>query len=321
MPSARRDQQDGIREICRIYDMRDILKTPTLRGLFLCPLPGHVHANHTPSFRIWIASDGVQRFHCFGNCGKKGDIVDLVGYLHIPNYNDKDKRCVQAAADLLGSLLPVSPPRSVLKPKALPPNKWRYPLGQEVVDYAARRGLTPETLKRFKVGQMAYTRKDGASLCYMTMPAFEDGVLKAIKYRSTRQAGPRFWMAEGSRQTLFNYDGVVYVDEPLLVLKGEIPVMLMEQHGFHACCPVAGEGSNLDVKYRAALSFSKKRVLVGDNDANLDVRRRMQGKAKERAEFLAAEMRFPPNAYKDIDEWFLAEPETALPTIQGWLEG
>ena len=321
MPSERRDGQEGLREICRIYDMRDILKAPTLRGLLLCPLPGHAHASNTPSFRIWTASDGIQRFHCFGNCGKKGDIVDLAGYLYVPNYNDKDKGCVQAAADLLGSLLPVSPPKPVLKPRSLPPNKWRYPLGQEVAGYAARRGLTADTLTRFKVGEMAYVRKDGASLCYMTMPAFEDGVLKAIKYRSTRPAGPRFWMAEGSHQTLFNYDGVVYVDEPLLVLKGEIPVMLLEQYGFHACCPVAGEGSNLDVKYRAALSFSRKRVLVGDNDANPEVRRRMQDKARERARFLDAETHFPPAAYKDIDAWVLAEPELALPTIQSWLEG
>jgi hypothetical protein len=92
------------------------------------------------------------------------------------------------------------------------------------------------------------------------------------------------------------------------------------QHGFRACCPVAGEGSGLDNRYRVALSFSEKLVLIGDNDANQEVRRRMQDKAKERADFLTAELHFPPQEYKDIDNWVLAEPETALPIIKGWLE-
>ncbi|MBB3460986.1 CHC2 zinc finger domain-containing protein [Rhizobium sp. BK377] len=38
-----------------------------------CPF----HAEDTPSFKIFIAHDGVERFHCFG-CGKQGDVLDFV---------------------------------------------------------------------------------------------------------------------------------------------------------------------------------------------------------------------------------------------------
>ncbi|WP_157179738.1 CHC2 zinc finger domain-containing protein [Rhizobium sp. CF142] len=38
-----------------------------------CPF----HAEGTPSFKIFIAHDGMERFHCFG-CGKQGDVLDFV---------------------------------------------------------------------------------------------------------------------------------------------------------------------------------------------------------------------------------------------------
>ncbi|MBB3655812.1 putative DNA primase/helicase [Rhizobium sp. BK650] len=38
-----------------------------------CPF----HAEDTPSFTIFIAHDGIERFHCFG-CGRKGDVLDFV---------------------------------------------------------------------------------------------------------------------------------------------------------------------------------------------------------------------------------------------------
>ncbi len=38
-----------------------------------CPF----HAEDTPSFKVFIARDGMERFHCFG-CGKQGDVLDFV---------------------------------------------------------------------------------------------------------------------------------------------------------------------------------------------------------------------------------------------------
>ena len=38
-----------------------------------CPF----HAEDTPSFKVFTARDGMERFHCFG-CGKQGDVLDFV---------------------------------------------------------------------------------------------------------------------------------------------------------------------------------------------------------------------------------------------------
>jgi hypothetical protein len=48
---------------------------------------------------------------------------------------------------------------------------------------------------------------------------------------------------EGSRLGLFNYDKVYLSTGTVFVVKGEIPAMLLQQLGYAACAPTAGEGS------------------------------------------------------------------------------
>jgi hypothetical protein len=44
----------------------------------------------------------------------------------------------------------------------------------------------------------------------------------------------------------------------------------------------------------------------------------MQAAAKERAKVLGAELRFPPEGYKDVDLWILKDPSAAS-VIRSWL--
>jgi hypothetical protein len=154
---------------------------------------------------------------------------------------------------------------------------------------------------------------------FMTMPTFEDGVLKGIKYRNTLAEFPdyftrwerlRFAAETGSKKSVFNIDAVAYKEDPFLIVKGEIPVMLLSQFGILACAPNAGEGAKA-AKWFPKLMLSAKRVLVGDNDA--------KDKAEMRAIELVAELRFPPEKYKDIDEFILAELD-AVEIVKGWLK-
>jgi hypothetical protein len=128
----------------------------------------------------------------------------------------------------------------------------------------------------------------------------------------------RFWAAKGSKKGLFNHDAVAYTSDPVLILKGEIPVMLCDQHGLLACAPTGGEGSYVGT-YFEKLAFSCKRVVVGDNDKDPGVRQKMRAAAKRRAKSLHAELRFPPEDFKDIDQWMLADPN-AVEVIRSWLE-
>ena len=289
-----------IEEARKLHDIQTILGTK--RRKIVCPLPGHAHHNHTPSFSIFWRG-GIQRFRCHGSCGAEGDVIDLVGYLRIPGYNRRDQEHrLQALALLDGSFEPeiVIPEKDT----DLAGGEWKafVPPGPEVIAYAARRGLTEETLQKFRVGQFG---------SMMTMPCFEEGRCVGVKMRSI--AGKRYVSLAGSRAGLFNYDAVYLTTKPVLIVKAEIPCMLLDQLGFLACAPTGGEGSyRQGEKWRLALALAPK-VVIGDNDEP----GRKHGPA--RAALLAADLRFPPDPYKDIDEFLLAEPQRAMDALKAWL--
>lgn len=313
---------NDLREVRKLYDMYDVLDLDNTRDKIVCPLPDHVHANNTPSFRIFFGEDGIQRFHCHGNCGHHGDVIDLVGYLSVTDYDGNNPEHIQRAISLLDQEAPIrTEPVVAPKRKGLAPNKWRdyLPPGREVIEYAATRGLHINTVEKFRIGQYSH---------FMAMPVFEDRILKMIKFRNlwpTEQCDEsdfdhlRFWTAKGSRKSLFNFDRVAYNPSPILVVKGEIPAMLLDQFGILACAPTGGESSYVE-EWAEALTLSQKIVVVGDNDRDPETREKMQEFARKRADILHAELRFPPEDFKDIDEFILADIH-ALELIRSWIWG
>lgn len=302
-----------IRDIARLHDIHIILGLDE-KKVHVCPLPQHVHSAHpTPSFAIRVYDDGVQRFKCFGSCGLSGDAVDAVGYTRIPNYDKENGDHVKMAASLLSQEFePLDEPVKRVERPPLDPLLWRdfYPAGERVREYARLRGLNPKTIKKFKIGE-----KSGA----MAIPCFRFEQLIGIKYRATwPNPTLRFWSEEGSQLGLFNHDRVVFTSDPVLVLKGEIPVMLLDQFGFAACCPTAGEGAWDMAAFKPLFAFSERVVVVGDNDRDSGVRERMQARAAQRAQSLGAVLKFPPEEYKDIDEWIISDPD-AIRTVKKWL--
>lgn len=300
---------DELRSVRKLYDMRQLLGMPNSKRVIMCPLPGHLHHSNTPSFSVFTGKDGVQRFHCFGNCNKQGDIIDLVGYMKIPGYKDHDpKDIMQAINYLVSSGVEIKEPQKIERPAELNPTEWKkyVPAGHRVVNYLRERGLFPETVEKFKIGEFQNA---------MTIPCFEGGILKAIKCRTINKK--IFFNIKGSVKSLFNHDTVLWSDEPILVLKGEIPVMMLDQMGFLACCVTGGEASDIE-PWKYVFSFSKKVVVVGDNDADPEINARMQAKMMKKAEILGGEFRTPPPKYKDIDEWLLAEP-MGIETVRSWL--
>jgi hypothetical protein len=299
---------EEIRDVRRIYDIHDILGVSSRARWMVCPLPGHVHRSNTPSFSIYWDGDGVQRFMCHGNCGLFGDVLDLVGYLEVPGYDKNSITSVMQAVAHLGEGHEIKPPERPRRVSLAPDQYKQYlPPGKDVFAYAATRGIQPETLESFRVGQKGH---------YMAMPCFEDGQLTGIKFRTITD-GLRFYAEKGSKKGLFNYDAVAYTDEPVLIVKGEIPVMVLSQLNILSCAPTGGEASAA-ADYYPILSFSKQRIVIGDNDPDPEVRKRMQAFAEERASTLRATLRFTPSGYKDIDQWILSD-ETAVEQIRGWM--
>jgi hypothetical protein len=302
---------DELRDIARLYDIYVLLGLDHRKKLFLCPLPQHIHTSNTPSFNVKVIH-GRQRWICFGNCGKGGDVIDLMGYMYIPNFSPKNPEHIRMAAARLQDK-PIAPPVVLAVKKELDQGLWRKyadELDSKVILYADRRGLTSETLKKFRIGS-----RKGA----MAIPVFENTVLKAIKFRSTaKQPKMRYWSEEGSQEALFNYDAIAYTEKPVLIVKGEIPVMLLDQYGLLACCTTVGEGKSDISEWKHLFAFCPKIVVVTDNDKDPEVRKKMVAKAEDRAKALNAELKAPPEKSKDIDAWVLDDPG-AIDTIKGWL--
>lgn len=254
--------------------------------------------------------DGKEYFVCHGNCGKQGDAVDLVGYLRIPGYNDKNPGHIQQALRLVNERYVFDMPEKKWyddKPKLIGTEWKQYvPAGEAVREYAKKRGLLETTLNHFQIGQ------DGN---LMVIPAFEDHRFMGIKYRNIKAIGTdlRYWSMKGSRIALFNYDDIAYTTEPVGILKGEIAVMALWQLGVKVCAPTAGEERNRD-KWLTALALSKRRVVIGDNDKT------GIAAGKIRAAYYHAKLVFPPKEFKDIDQWLLEQPGKAVPQILQWLK-
>jgi hypothetical protein len=293
--------KNDIAEARKTHDIVDVLGTD--KKSIICPLPQHIHHSNTPSFSVFWKR-GFQWWKCHGNCNAEGDIIDLVGYLRITGYdpkNTKDIRAALALVDQRYEMKIVIPEKEV----SLNGSEWIdfVPPGIEVIDYARNRGMTAETIHKFRVGQSGMA---------MTMPAFHDGLLRGIKFRNLTPHGLRYWSMEGSRQSLFNFDAVNMQTGTVFVVKAEIPCMIMDQEGFKACAPTGGEGGWVE-SWRTGLALAHK-VVIGDNDA--------PGKklGEKRAALLGADLKFPPEEYKDVDQWYLADKTHCLNTIHHWEE-
>jgi hypothetical protein len=106
--------------------------------------------------------------------------------------------------------------------------------------------------------------------------------------------------------------------KPILFLKGEIPYLYFRQRGYACVAPTSGESSRID-EWVLKLRHASKIVIVGDNDPNPEVDRKMKAFAQQRAELLGGILRFPPLWYKDIDEWCQVD-RNAFTVIDSWLE-
>jgi DNA primase len=169
------------------------------------------------------------------------------------------------------------------------------PIGSTAREYAHQRGLTDETIERFRVGQ---------DRMYMTIPSFRDGRLRGIKKRNCTDRGLRYVNESGSRGDLFNVDEVRFFSGHVFIVKGEIPAMLLSQEGFKAVAPTGGEGS-WDERWKLDLGLARL-TLIGDNDEF--------GKQAgyERSLGFGAALAFPPSEFKDVDMYMLARPEEAM---------
>lgn len=289
----------------RNHDILSILGTD--RKKIVCPLPGHVHHENTPSFSV-VWKKGVQWFRCHGNCGASGDVIDLIGYLRISCYDPHDleqrKRALKMLDDRYDVVIAIPEKEVVLKG-----DEWyRFlPIGEDGRAYANSRGLDDTTIDKFRLGQSGK---------WLSFPCFEEQRLRGIKLRSidpNDKGDERFRAVKGGRQGLYLIDACQYFTGTVFIVKGEIPALLLCQMGYRAVAPTGGEGGWTD-NWRTFLALANK-IVIGDNDVPGRIM------APKRAALMAADLVYPPEQYKDLDEWILASPEEARKQLDRWASG
>lgn len=314
------------------YDIQSILNTN--KKWMLCPLPGHTHSSNTPSFSIYWRQHGAenrQKFKCHGSCGAFGDVIDLIGYMNIPDYNPLSLPMKKQAASILtGGSFEVSHP---LAPPPPPPlSQWLaqefLPIHPECRKYLIDRGVQDWQIEKYMLGSAQSLNEEGIPTKgrdhLISFPVFHQGKLMGIKLRKTKADKQyRYFCVPGSQPGLYFYDEVFLTSEINFVVKGEIAALVLQaflkQNNLKAVqsAPTHGEQGFVD-NFRSVLSFAKN-VIIGDNDPNPKTRLDMQVAAQKRAAVLGGLLRFPDEGYKDIDDQILRDPQRSLSMLQRWI--
>ncbi|HYE31977.1 MAG TPA: DNA primase [Methylomirabilota bacterium] len=152
--------QSSIEQVRNANDIVDVIgaSLPLKRagGAFvaLCPF----HKEKTPSFNV---NPHKQIFHCFG-CHKGGDVFKWVQEYEGLSFPEAIERLAQRAGIMLQTTKPVDGQQTALKEKLLTihdqlAQRWHSALlneasGQIGRDYLAKRGVSLEAIKLFRIG-------------------------------------------------------------------------------------------------------------------------------------------------------------------------
>jgi twinkle protein len=171
-----------------------------LTAILNCPFCGDTEKKFAVSL-----VDGA--FNCLhkNNCGRTGSFWDLQKMLG-------DKPVKLDNNNFVTQLKPIKYDR----PKIHSDSKI-----DPAVEYLKSRGLTEETIKKFRIGF-----KNGAVM----FPYFKNGELLQVKYRSVSEK--KFWKEKNCETSLYNHDNCT--GEALAIAEGEIDCMTLDQYGIPA---------------------------------------------------------------------------------------
>jgi DNA primase len=141
------------------------------------------------------------------------------------------------------------------------------PAGAEALAYwREERGLTPETIARFRLG---YVESPGASddmaQGMLSIPFTTPTGVVAIRFRQMPGAGgPKYWQPEGSKIGIFNTPAIAQGGRIIVVVEGEVDAMTAGQCGLPAVgYPGASSGRP---HHKAVYEGYERTVVIGDND-------------------------------------------------------
>ncbi len=129
--------------------------------------------------------------------------------------------------------------------------------------YLFRRGISEDSIKRFKLGQLFMSNHD-----WISIPSFENGTPKLIKYRQIPPENPdhpKYIRETGSKSILFNSDIIENVNT-LIISEGEIDAITLIQNGYENVIGITGGAGTLLPEWYDKLLLKQKIFLVFDKD-------------------------------------------------------
>lgn len=179
---------------------------------------------------------------------------------------------VSKLKELFGDVIPIVHPKITDTPKAEPDftelveeahqNLFKH---KQFFRYILQRGLTEETVKKFKLGGVNKFGQD-----WLVIPSFEKGIPKLIKYRKippdTNTTLDKYIREKGGKSILFNGDCIEKFDE-IIIAEGEIEAVTLIQNGHENVVGITAGAGSLLPEWYDQLIMKEKIYLVLDNDA------------------------------------------------------
>ena len=115
------------------------------------------------------------------------------------------------------------------KPNYVKPKKAYNPPNSNTIKYLMSRGLTIETIKKYRIGE----EKNGVYF----FPYYKDGVVVDVKYRET--GSKKMWREKNAEPVLFLRDFAKNCKE-IIITEGEFDALVWRQMGFNAVSVPSG---------------------------------------------------------------------------------
>lgn len=318
-------KRDEARETLKGYlpDYMARALEPSKSGLYNCPFCGSGTGEHGTG-ALSLLPDG-KAFYCHA-CGKRGDILDLVGELeNITDYNGR----LQRAAQLYGIEIDQPQPRAreVYQAPAATDQPADYSAfflsaykNINNTDYPAKRGLSRNVIDRFKIGYAAEWRHPKAPA---RVPATPRLIIPTSKEsylaRDTRDNIPeeqRNFAKQKVGTIHFLNAGILGREQkPVYIVEGEIDALSIIEAGGEAIALGTAKKTKAFVKYAAEHKPAQPLIVALDND------KVGEASAAELMDLLAGQRipayRFNPcGEYKDANEALVKNREAFVLAVR-----
>jgi KaiC/GvpD/RAD55 family RecA-like ATPase len=211
-------------------------------------------------FYIGIGRDNLGLWNCFkcngasvGNRPKIWSVLKahLLGTSHDLVFSVKEKTKPKSFAHLMAEV-----------------NTFNKEIfgNSKALSYLVERGLSVDSIAKYKLGYTRKPDKDGNEIEYISIPYFSNHELVNIKFRTLPPAPKRFIRLPGGQSILYNFDNVDLSKNYIYICEGELDAISLAQRGETNIVSLTAGAKSFLPDWFDQLRIFKIIYLVMDND-------------------------------------------------------